>query len=133
MKLYIDASVNINNIKPLEHTVEEYLTLEGIFILKNNKVLKYSLLQTEPDTILSKFVKDNDCYVSNDDYKYEGSQYHIPKDHIKIVTNRKLYKITDKLTYIIDKTTNNNRQSYFKSNYLISDPNLKETLSTLII
>ena len=131
MKLYVNTTVNIDDIKPVEDTIEEYLTLEGIFILKNNKVQKYSLHQTKPDITLAQFVRDNDCYVSNDEYKYEGSQYYIPNDHIKIIINRKLYKITDKLTYIIDKT-NNNIQRYFKSNYLISDPNLKEILSTLI-
>tara|TARA_B110001469_G_C9466704_1_gene234783 strand:+ start:143 stop:541 length:399 start_codon:yes stop_codon:yes gene_type:complete len=132
MKLYFQSSVNIDNIKPVEDTIEEYLTLEGIFILKNKKVLKYSLNQIQPDIILSKFVKDNDCYVSNDEYKYEGSQYYIPTDHIKIIINRKLYKITEKLTYIVDKT-DNKVECYFKNKYLISDPNLKEMLSTLII
>lgn len=132
MKLYIDTGVDIDKIKPQEHTVVEYLTMEGIFMLKNNKVLKYSIEQNDSDTILPKFVKDKDCYVSNDEYKYEGSQYYIPKDHTKLTINRKLYKITDKLTYVIDKT-DNNIQKYFKSNYLISDPNLKEILSTLII
>ena len=132
MKLYFQSSINIDNIKPVEDTIEEYLTLEGIFILKNKKVLKYSLNQIQPDIILSKFVNDKDCYVSYDEYKYEGSQYYIPTDHIKININRKLYKITDKLTYIVDKT-DNKVECYFKNNYLISDPNLKEMLSTLII
>tara|TARA_Y100000741_G_scaffold363064_1_gene350436 strand:+ start:366 stop:764 length:399 start_codon:yes stop_codon:yes gene_type:complete len=132
MKLYVQSSVNVGNIKPIQDTIEEYLTLEGIFILKNKKVLKYSLNQIEPDIILSKFVKDQDCYVSYDEYKYEGSQYYIPTDHIKIIINRELYKITDKLTYIVDKI-DNKVERYFKSNYLTSDPNLKEFLSTLII
>jgi hypothetical protein len=131
MKLYVTSSININHIKPVEDTIEKYLTLEGIFILKNNKVLKYSLHQTEPDIILTKFLKDIDCYVSNDEYKYEGTQYYIPNDHVKIIINRKMYKITDKLTYIIDKIENKT-EHYFRNNYLISDPNLKEILSTLI-
>ena len=38
-----------------------------------NKVLKYSIDQNEPDIKLSKFINDKDCYVSNDDYKYDGN------------------------------------------------------------
>ena len=131
MKLYIPFSIIIDKIKPQQVSIEEYFTLEGIFILKNNKVLKYSLQQTAPDVVLPNFINNTDCYISNDEYKYEGVQYYIPKDHTKITINRELYKITDKLSYVIDKTDNKTEQ-YFINSYLLSDPNLNKILSTLI-
>ena len=132
MKLYFSNNINTDNIKPQHVTIEEYLTMQGIFILKNNKVLKYSLEQTKPDVILPKFLNNIDCYISYDDYKYEGVQYYIPNEHVKIIKNRLVYKITDKLSYIVDKI-NDKHECYFINNYLLSDPNLKKILSTLII
>ena len=132
MKLYISDDINIDNIKPQHVTIEEYLTLEGIFILKNNKVLKYSIQQTTPDVILKNFINNIDCYISYDEYKYECIKYYIPNDHTKITVNRKRYNITDKLTYLIDYTEHST-EKYFISEYLLSDPNLKKILSTLII
>jgi hypothetical protein len=132
MKLYISGDINIDNIKPKQVTIEEYLSLEGIFILKNNKALKYSLQQTEPDVILKNFINNKDCYISYDEHKYEGVNYYIPNGHNKITINRILYIITDKLTYVIDNI-GNKTEHYFKSEYLLTDPNLKQILSTLVI
>jgi len=138
MKLYFqDLNINKKNIKSREQTIEEYHTFKGMYLLKNNKVLKYSLQQSEDDKILSKFVNNLDCYVSYDFYNYEGIYFHIPNDHFKIIIKRSIYKITDKLTYIEDKITYLNKtiktENYFISDILLTDPNLKKILSTLII
>ena len=138
MKLYFqDLNIRKKNIEPLQQTIEEYHTFEGLYLLKNNKVLKYSLQQSEDDKIVSKIVNNLDCYVSYDFYNYEGIYFHIPKEHLKIIINRSIYKITDKLSYIEDKTTHLNKtiktENYFISDNLLTDPNLKKILSTLII
>ena len=138
MKLYCqDLNIKKINIKSHQQTIEEYHTLEGIYLLKNNKVLKYSLQQSEDDKILSKIVNNLDCYVSYDFYNYEGIYFHIPNEHLKIIIKRSIYKITDKLSYFEDNMTHLNKtiktEKYFISDNLLADPNLKKILSTLII
>ena len=121
MKLYIDASVNINNIKPLEHTVEEYLTLEGIFILKNNKYIVEGLTTQDSNKMYRCFYRLSDeypirnmdmIYVKYDSF-YTALLHMTGSKHF----NQWMRRIAKKQSYKLNRySLSNNREKKIKIN-----------------
>ena len=125
-------SINLSKQTPQVNNYEEYYTMDGIYKFKNNKILKYLINDSEKSTVIKQFINNLDCFISYDHYQYDSTHYHIPSEHIKVSVNCKTYRITDKLMYVIE-TINGKKEEYFKSDYLLTDPNLKEQISTLIL
>jgi hypothetical protein len=133
MKIYIAKSnIDLSKITPQISVYDEYYTLDGIYKIKNNKIIKYLINDNESSKVIKTFINDLDCFISYDYYQYDSTHYHIPNEHIKMTINCKTYRISDKLMYVVEQT-GNKKDEYFKSDFLLSDPNLKEEISTLIL
>ena len=133
MKIYIPKlNIDLSKLTPQISVYDEYCTLDGIYKIKNNKIIKYLINDNVSSKVIKKFINDLDCFISYDYYQYDSTHYHIPNEHIKMTINCKTYRISDKLMYVIEQS-GNKKEEYFKSDFLLTDPNLKEQISTLIL
>ena len=133
MKIYIpNLNINLSKITPQVNIYDEYYTLDGVYKKNNNKIIKYLINDKIQHKKLNNFINDLDCFISYDYYQYESTHYHIPNEHIKMTINCKTYRISDKLMYVVEQTGNKNDE-YFESDFLLTDPNLKEQISTLLL
>ena len=133
MKMYFpNLNISTGKIIPDIDIYEEYYTSDGIYKIKNNKIIKYVLSENKPTEKINNFINNYHCYISYDTYQQNSVHYHIPNDNFKVCIKRTKYKISDKLIYVIENN-NEKQETYFLNNYLITDINLKELIATLII
>ena len=130
MKLYID---NIKTIpsNPIIQKREYYITYNGIYEIKNNKIIQYALVETQDDTVAKSYVNNVDAYFSYDELVYVATHDTIPDEHSKITVIKKCYSITKSVS-LIEEITNGIKHLYFETKLDHNSELLKKTISTFI-
>lgn len=129
MKIYFkkkNTKKNFNkNVN--KFTIVEYLTENGKYTVKNNKLVHYKLENLGGDD------KDlgNGYYVSSEIWKLDENVFTIPYHHVKVNRNILKYKIDDKLSYIEETINNQYSTNYLLTSYKIGEAKLKEVLNRL--
>ena len=129
MKIYFKKKITKkyfnNNVN--KFTIDEYLTENGKYTIKNNKLVHYKLEN------LGGSDKDlgNGYYVSSEIWKINENVFTIPYHHIKVKRNILKYKIDDKLCYIEETLNDQYNSDYLLTSYKIGDTRLNELLNKL--
>jgi hypothetical protein len=129
MKIYFKKKITKKNFNKNvnKFTIVEYLTENGKYTIKNNKLVHYKLEN------IGGCDKDlgNGYYASSEIWKINENVFTIPFNHIKVKRNILKYKIDDKLFYIEETINEEYTTSYLLSGYRIGESKLKELLNKL--
>ena len=129
MKIYFKKKISKEkfNKEVSKFTIIEYLTENGKYTIKNNKLVQYTL-----DNLINQDKEITDGFIgSSEIWKLNENVYSIPFNHCKIVRKIIKYKMNDNL-YLIEETINDNLKSdYILTNYKLGDVRLVNTLNKL--
>ena len=130
MKLYID---NIKSMpsNPIIKKSDYYITYNGIYEIKNNKIIQYTLVETQDDAVIKSYVNEHDAYFSYDELVYVATHDSIPDEHNKITLVKKCYSVTKGVS-LIEETANGIKHLYFETKLERDSELLKKTISTFI-
>tara|TARA_E500000331_G_scaffold355045_1_gene409597 strand:+ start:120 stop:581 length:462 start_codon:yes stop_codon:yes gene_type:complete len=142
MRIYLDKlwlNINFNKIENILSSCEELIYLysvDGIYIIQNNKLMKMEIYDGEVNTI--------DDYIDNHNITIDTTILKksreivscIPCNHIKINKKNNYYKLRDKspLTFVVEFIDENVSDFYFilegyhakYSNADLNNPSIKE-------
>lgn len=129
MKIYFKKKISKDkfNKEVSKFTIIEYLTENGKYTIKNNKLVQYTLenLSNQDKEITDGFIGSSEIWKLNENV------YSIPFHHCRIVRKIIKYKMNDNL-YLIEETINDNlRSDYILTNYKLGDLRLVNTLNSL--
>ena len=129
MKIYFKKNISKEkfNKNVSRFTIIEYLTENGKYTIKNNKLVQYTLEN------LNKKDKDiTDGFIcSSEIWKINVNVYSIPFNYCKIIRKIIKYKMNDNL-YLIKETINESLTSdYILTSYKLGDPRLVSILNSL--
>lgn len=130
MKLFINNIQSIKS-KPVTKHIEWYLTYDGIYQIKNNKIIQYSLVEEKSDMIIHSYVKEETAHLSFDELKYVATHDSLPNEHNKISIVKKIFPVTKDVTYI-EEIFNTTKNCYFETKLNYDSELLKKTISTFI-
>lgn len=129
MKIYFKKNITKDAFKNgiSNFTIVEYLTENGKYTKKNNKIVHYVLenLMNKDKEIADGF------FLSSEIWKLNENVFSIPFNHVKIVRNIVKYKMNDNFYYIEEIINDNLLSNYILTNYKLGDTRLIQLLNKL--
>lgn len=129
MKIYFDKKISTElfNNGISKFTIIEYLTENGKYTIKNNKLVQYVLenLSNKDKELTEGF------YASSEIWKINEDVYTLPFNHVKILRVIVKYKLNDKIYYVEETINNNLSSNYILTNYKLGDTRLINILNSL--
>lgn len=108
-------------------TIVEYLTENGKYTKKNNKLVHYVL-----ENLINKDKEIADGFFSSSEiWKLNENVFTIPFNHTKIIRNIVKYKMNDNFYYIEETINNNLLSNYILTSYKLGDTRLVNILNKL--
>jgi len=108
-------------------TIVEYLTENGKYTIKNNKLVQYTLenLNNKDKEVADGFIGSSEIWKLNENV------YSIPYNYCKIIRKIIKYKMNDNL-YLIEETINDSLSNdYILTSYKLGDSRLVSILNSL--
>jgi hypothetical protein len=131
MKIYLSKDIRAPfNKKTSIEEFDMYLALNGIYIFKNNKILRYILDDNDMAEHIQKYVSDVDIYCTNG-IVFDNEYNNIPTNNKKISIKRQIFYIDNKCRVFFDEY-DNIVEKYIVTKYKINDMKLKTHISNLI-
>lgn len=129
MKIYFQKNISKEkfNKEVNRFTIVEYLTENGKYTIKNNKLVQYTLenLNNKDKEIADGFIGSSEIWKLNENV------YSIPYNYCKIIRKIIKYKMNDNL-YLIEETINDSLSSdYILTSYKLGDSRLVSILNSL--
>ena len=129
MKIYFNKKISTElfNNGTSKFTIIEYLTENGKYTIKNNKLVQYLL-----DNLSNKDKELTEGFFSSSEiWKINEYVYTLPFNHIKILRNIVKYKLNDKIYYVEETINNKLSSNYILTNYKLGDTRLIKILDRL--
>ena len=128
MKIYFTKKISCKDFKiDSQFVIVEYLTNNGKYTIKNNKLVRYKL-----NNICGNNKNlGNGFTASSEIWKLNDNVFTIPYNHVKIERDIVKYKIDEKLFYIKETVNNKIKSDYFLTNYRLGDKRLIKILNEL--
>lgn len=129
MKIYFNKNITKDGFNSgiSNFTIYEYLTENGKYTKKNNKIVHYVL-----ENLMNKDKEIADGFFSSSEiWKLNENVFTIPFNHIKIVRNIVKYKMNDNFYYVEETINDNLLSNYILTNYKLGDTRLINLLNKL--
>ena len=129
MKIYFKKKITKDafNKGVSKFTIIEYLTENGKYTKKNNKLVHYVL-----ENLMNKDKEIADGFFSSSEiWKLNENVFTIPFNHKKIIRNIVKYKMNDNFYYVEETINNNLLSNYILTNYKLGDTRLVSLLNKL--
>ena len=129
MKIYFKKKITKDafNKGVSKFTIVEYLTENGKYTKKNNKLVHYVL-----ENLMNKDKEIADGFFSSSEiWKLNENVFTIPFNHKKIIRNIVKYKMNDNFYYVEETINNNLLSNYILTNYKLGDTRLVTLLNKL--
>jgi len=129
MKIYFQKNISKEkfNKEVNRFTIVEYLTENGKYTIKNNKLVQYTLenLNNKDKEVADGFIGSSEIWKLNENV------YSIPYNYCKIIRKIIKYKMNDNL-YLIEETINDSLSNdYILTSYKLGDSRLVSILNSL--
>jgi|TARA_R110001599_G_scaffold182205_2_gene375186 hypothetical protein len=133
MKLYIDGFnlPSITHIKPINTKEISFLSYFGKYKIFQNKIYLFKLEKSNEEYI-SNFINNINIIVSNETWKKSSEKFHLPHSCIPIEINKEVYKLDDKLKFIVERNDNKVIDYYLDSSYPLDDFCLKNEIISFL-
>ena len=129
MKIYFKKNITKDAFKNgiSNFTIVEYLTENGKYTKKNNKIVHYVL-----ENLMNKDKEIADGFFSSSEiWKLNENVFTIPFNHVKIVRNIVKYKMNDNFYYVEETINDNLSSNYILTNFKLGDTRLIQLLNKL--
>ena len=129
MKIYFKKKITKDGFNKgvSKFTIVEYLTENGKYTKKNNKLVHYVL-----ENLMNKDKEIADGFFSSSEiWKLNENVFTIPFNHKKIIRNIVKYKMNDNFYYVEETINNNLLSNYILTNYKLGDTRLVSLLNKL--
>tara|TARA_Y100001980_G_C14541376_1_gene319332 strand:- start:1612 stop:2001 length:390 start_codon:yes stop_codon:yes gene_type:complete len=129
MKIYFNK--NISKVQfnkgTSKFTIIEYLTENGKYTIKNNKLVHYVLenLTNKDKQIVDGFFASSEIWKLNEDV------FMLPFNHVKIIRNIVKYRLNESFYYVEETINNKVLSNYILTNYKLGDSRLIHFLNEL--
>ena len=129
MKIYFKKNISKQHFDKgtSKFTIIEYLTDNGKYTIKNNKLVQYVLenLNSKDKELTDGFFASTEIWKINEDV------YTLPFNHIKISRDIIKYKMNDGFYYVEELINNNMSSNYILTSYKLGDTRLTKILNSL--
>lgn len=129
MKIYFNKNITKEqfNKGTSKFTIIEYLTENGKYTIKNNKLVHYVLenLTNKDKQLLDGF------FASSEIWKLDDNVFSLPYNHIKIIRSIIKFKLNDSFYYVEETINNKYTSNYILTNYKLGDTRLIQLLTKL--
>lgn len=92
--------------------------------------LKTFILENSHVSEVENFIKDYNCFFSQENWKYSGKTQIVPTEHEPICIVYESYEITEKLHFVLEKKDEEIIDFYFDTSYSLDNYHLKEELNS---
>ena len=133
MKIYIDnfSLSNITHIKPVHIKELSFLSYFGKYKIFQNKIYLFKL-ENSSEQHISNFINNINIITSNEVWKKSGEKYGLPHYCIPIEINKEIYKIDDKLKFVIERNEEKVIDYYLDTSYQVDDFCLKNEINSFL-
>jgi predicted nuclease of restriction endonuclease-like (RecB) superfamily len=129
MKIYFNKKISKQqfNKGTSKFTIIEYLSDNGKYTIKNNKLTQYVLenLNSKDKELIDGFFASTEIWKINEDV------YTIPFNHVRITREITKYKMNDNFYFVEEVINNNMSSNYILTNYKLGDTRIIKILNSL--
>ena len=136
MKIYLKEleQPNISNdieYKKILNNKTFLLTHYGKIEVTPNSLKKF-ILENSQVSQDNNFIKNYNCFFSQENWKYSGKTHIVPTEHEPISIIYESYEITEKLQFVLEKKDDEIIDFYFDTSYSLDNFHLKEELNSFL-
>lgn len=131
MKIYTEQIKLINKTPSDSYTRNYFLTHNGMYEVKNNKIIKYVIIETNKSLEIKNYTDNINIYVSHDILSYEQTTNHIPNNHIKLSIKYNKYNIAKNIC-IMEEIINGVKNRYIDTTIKLESALLQKYICTLV-